>query len=240
MCGSSSPGDTTRSVPSAHCARRANSIEVRGDALSFTREEAEDLLEILELELSGPSVDALLRRTGGWATGLILASQWLAGRDDPAAAVEHFDGDNRAVADYLVSEIIAGLDDSERQVVMAASVSEVVDAALAGELAARDDTGEMLERVARRNAFLSRIEGTAQYRFHPILHSFLRAEAHRRDATAAAGHHIRAARWYAARGDGADAVDQALRSGSRRSSPRCSTASASTSSSVATTGWCSG
>ena len=188
--------------------------EVRSDALSFTREEAEDLLETLELELSGPSLDALLRRTGGWATGLILASQWLVGRDDPAAAVEHFDGDNRAVADYLVSEIIAGLDESERQVVMAASVSEVVDAALAGELAARDDAGELLERVDRRNAFLSRIEGTAQYRFHPILHSFLRAEAHRRDATAAADHHIRAARWYAARGDGADAVDQALRSGS--------------------------
>ena len=188
--------------------------EIRGDALSFTREETEDLLEVLGLELADPSIDALLRRTGGWATGLILASQWLAGRDDPAAAVEHFDGDNRAVADYLVSEIIAGLDESERKVVMAASVSEVVDAALAGELAAREDAGELLERVARRNAFLSRVEGTAQYRFHPILHSFLRAEAHRRDATAAADHHIRAARWYAARGAGAEAVDQALRSGS--------------------------
>ena len=188
--------------------------EIRGDALSFTREEAEDLLDELSLELDGSSVEALLRRTGGWATGLILASQWLTGRDDAAAAVEHFDGDNRAVADYLVSEIIAGLDDSEREVVMAASVSEVVDPALAGELAARDDAGDVLDRVARRNAFLNRIDGTAQYAFHPILHSFLRAEAHRRDATAAAEHHIRAARWYASRDAGADAVDQALHSGS--------------------------
>ena len=46
------------------------------------------------------------------------------------------------------------------------------------------------------------------------MHSFLRAEAHRRDATVAADHHIHAARWYAARNDGADAVDQALLSGS--------------------------
>jgi ATP/maltotriose-dependent transcriptional regulator MalT len=187
--------------------------DVHGDELAFSRDEAERLLARLNLQLSEPSVEALLRRTGGWATGLILAAQWLAGRDDVEAAVEHFDGDNRAVADYLVSEIIAGLDESERHIVMAASVSETVDAGLTVELAGRDDAGEILDRVAGRNEFLSRVEGTPDYRFHPILHSFLRAEAHRRDAPGTIARHIRSARWYAAHGAGADAVDQSLMSG---------------------------
>jgi LuxR family maltose regulon positive regulatory protein len=184
-------------------------LEIRASGLAFDRSETERLALRHRIQLPGRALDLLLQRTGGWATGLALAMPWLEASPDPSLAVGRFDGDNRAVADYLVSEIVELLSDEDRDVLMAAAVRDVIPLDLAVVLGKRRDTGAILQRLSRRNTLIVQ-EDADSFRYHPILLSFMRAEARRRDLVAAADRHLVAARWFADRDDETDALEQAL------------------------------
>ena len=83
--------------------------ELRAADLAFTLPEATAMLEQLGLALRPELVARLLERTEGWAAGLRLAGLSLRGEADPDAFVAEFAGDDRAVADYLTGEVLAGL-----------------------------------------------------------------------------------------------------------------------------------
>jgi ATP/maltotriose-dependent transcriptional regulator MalT len=184
-------------------------LELRAADLAFDRFETERLAVRHRLKLPGSALATLLQRTGGWVTGLALAMPWLLASDEPIQAVNRFDGDNRAVADYLVSEIVETLSNEDRAVLMAAAVREVIPLDLAVVLGKRRDTGAVLQRLSRRNTLIVQEEDNS-FRYHPILLSFMQAEARRRDITEAANNHVAAAQWFAAHGDGANALEQAL------------------------------
>ena len=185
-------------------------VEIRGDELAFTSTEAVALAALHEVSLATDAAGVLVARTGGWATGLALAMPWLYSSAQPERAVSQFDGDNRAVADYLVSEIIENLSETDRDVLMSSAVRPVVPLDLAAILSGRNDVGSVLRRLSRRNTLITEEAGELAYRYHPILLAFMQAEAWRRDSAAAAAAHERAAQWYSARGDGVNALEQSL------------------------------
>jgi LuxR family transcriptional regulator, maltose regulon positive regulatory protein len=78
--------------------------EVRAADLAFTLPEAAELLD--GLELSDADIELLWRRTEGWVGGLRLAQLSLEGRSDGHEFVTSFAGDDRAVSDYLISEVV--------------------------------------------------------------------------------------------------------------------------------------
>ncbi|MCS5736338.1 LuxR C-terminal-related transcriptional regulator [Herbiconiux daphne] len=187
-------------------------VEIRDAELAFTPDEVLQLATEHELPIDDDEASTLVQRTGGWATGIALAMPWLAGHPSVGDAVRHFDGDNRAVADYLVTEIVEGLPESDRAVLMAAAVAPTVPTELAVRLTGRADAGAVLERLAGRNTLLSRPEADEGFGYHPILLAFMEAEARRRDYPETTERHIRAAEWFAARGDGENALAQAVAS----------------------------
>ena len=81
--------------------------EIRARDLAFTKEEARLLEAELGLALSEADRELLHARTEGWAAGLRLAALSLAGHPDPHGFLESFAGDDRAVSDYLLSEVLA-------------------------------------------------------------------------------------------------------------------------------------
>jgi ATP/maltotriose-dependent transcriptional regulator MalT len=162
------------------------------------------------LNLPASSIRMLLERTEGWAIGLALAMPLLRDADEPQRSIERFNGDHRAVADYLVTEVIERLDEEERDVLVDSAVRGVVPLPLSVKLSGRVDAGEVLHRLSLRNALIDE-EGDG-YRYHPVLLSFIQAEGRRKDEPKAARNHQTAARWFAAEGDGVAAVEQALAS----------------------------
>ncbi|WP_198411523.1 hypothetical protein [Cryobacterium sp. TMT2-14] len=78
----------------------------------------------------------------------------------------------------------------------------------------RADAGAGLDRLAGPSALITRERGddTRAYRIHSILLAYLQGEARRRDFAAAAAHET-AARWFARRADGQNALEQALAAG---------------------------
>ena len=100
----------TRSDPALPLARLRGSgelAELRSDDLRFGAIEAEHLLnDVLGLDLADADIQLLHRRTEGWAAGLYLAGLSLAGRQDAAAYIRTFAGDNRHIVDYLMAEVL--------------------------------------------------------------------------------------------------------------------------------------
>jgi LuxR family transcriptional regulator, maltose regulon positive regulatory protein len=59
------------------------------------------------VQLSGAELESLWRRTEGWAAGLRLAALSLQQHPQPGRFVAELAGDDRAIAGYLVEEVLA-------------------------------------------------------------------------------------------------------------------------------------
>lgn len=189
-------------------------VEIGVDQLTFTRDEAAALLAGHRVRLADPALGRLLWRTEGWAAGLRLAALSLAGAEDPSASVAEFGGDDRAVADYLVAEVLARQPDHVTEFLLSVSVCARFTADLAVELSGREDAGELLDQLERANAFVFRPDRTGSwYRSHRLLGGYLRAELARRDASALHRLHGIAAGWFAAHDLPACALEHAVQAG---------------------------
>ncbi|HEX5494942.1 MAG TPA: LuxR C-terminal-related transcriptional regulator [Mycobacteriales bacterium] len=188
--------------------------EIGIDQLTFTGEEAAALLAEHRIRLGSGDLNRLLRRTEGWAAGLRLAAMTLAGAANPAASVAEFGRNDRAVADYLVAEVLSHQPGHVVDFLLAVSVCARFTGELAVELSGRDDAGELLDRLERANAFVFRPDRTSDwYRPHRLLGGYLRAELARRDASALPRLHGVAARWFAAHDLPVRALEHAIRAG---------------------------
>ena len=81
--------------------------ELREADLAFTLDESATLLAAAGVELEPEVMRSLWARTEGWAAGLRLAALTLRDHPDAAGFVAAFAGDDIAMADYLVAEVLA-------------------------------------------------------------------------------------------------------------------------------------
>ncbi|GAB4085239.1 LuxR C-terminal-related transcriptional regulator [Myceligenerans cantabricum] len=187
--------------------------EVRGTDLAFTDDEAAELLTALGTPLPAADVSRIVARTEGWAAGLRLAQVTLAAVGDPATFIAAFEGDQRAVADYLFAEIVQYLPVGLHEFLLSTCVPEQLTVELAAHLSGRADAGDLLDRLSRENALVTGLADTSGYRYHGLLRSYLASTLAHRDAAAPRRQHAAAARWFATHGNPAAALDHAARAG---------------------------
>jgi LuxR family maltose regulon positive regulatory protein len=186
-------------------------LEVDATRLGFTAPEAATLLGAHGVQLTEDDLLVLLERTEGWAAGLRLAAMSLANADDPSALIANFASNDRAVADYLVGEVLARQEEPVRQFLLTTSVSERITADLARELSGREDAGAVLDQLERSNSFIVRLgRHGGWYRYHPMLREYLRAELARQNHEQLGTLHGTAARWFAARHETMTAIEHAV------------------------------
>jgi LuxR family maltose regulon positive regulatory protein len=192
----------TRSDPLLSLGRlrvRRDLTEIRAAALAFTPQEAARVLAAAGVHLPDDDVEALVARTEGWAAGLALAAMSLEGAPDPGRRVARFAGDDRAVADFLASEVLAGMSADVRDFLVATSVVDEVCPALAEALSGRPDSADMLEELVRANSFVVALESSGGwYRCHNLFLQFLRNELSRHERLEIQALNRRAATWFAA------------------------------------------
>jgi LuxR family transcriptional regulator, maltose regulon positive regulatory protein len=186
--------------------------ELRGAELAFTTEETATYLADQGLALPRSSVETLQARTEGWVAGVRIAALALAGTDDRCAMVERFGGDDHAVADYLVTEVLANIDDDRRAFLLRTSVCPLLRVDLARALSGRDDAGSLLDALERDHVFTQRLGRTREaYRYHELMRTYLLAELRRVDPRAERDLHRTAAVWHAAHGETLHAIDHLVR-----------------------------
>ncbi|MCE3555458.1 LuxR C-terminal-related transcriptional regulator [Pseudonocardia sp. RS11V-5] len=171
--------------------------ELRTDRLRLDRDEAEVLLHSAGVRLRPDQLERLYRQTEGWPVGLRFAATALGPATDVEGFLSRFSGAERAVADYLVGEVLDGLPHAAVDLLRRTSICDEIPTALAVELSGREDAGHVLGDLESRSALVrrhGRRPGT--YRLQPLVRSLLLAELHQRSAHGPVALHVAAARWW--------------------------------------------
>jgi LuxR family transcriptional regulator, maltose regulon positive regulatory protein len=188
--------------------------ELRGEELAFTDQETTAYLEGRGFDLSTSSIRTLQARTEGWVAGVRIAALAIAGSDDRCGLIERFGGDDHAVADYLVSEVLAGLAEDRRRFLLRTSVCTLLRVDLARELSGRDDAGALLDELERDHVMTRRQGRTREvYRYHELFRTYLLAELRRTEPGVEPVLHRSAAAWHATHGEPLRAIDHLIRGG---------------------------
>ncbi len=186
-------------------------VEIGAADLAFDVEETAALLVAHGLALPDRLAIVLQQRTEGWAAGLRLAALGLQGRADPDSFVAGFGGDDRAVAEYLVAEVLAHQPAAERGFLLRTSIVEHVCGELADALTGERSGTRTLEAFGRTHGFVIGPDSEGGWlRYHRLLITLLRDLAQHELATELPQLHRRAASWYAQQGDAARALRHAV------------------------------
>ena len=183
-------------------------VEVGATELAMDEREATALLEAAGIRPSNPEVPELVKRAEGWPVGLYLAALALQSGGSQPSAGAGFSGEDRCMADYLRSELLAQLPTERVEFLTRTAVLErmcgpLCDAVLAGTgsdvvLGSLESSNLLLVPLARRRRW---------YRYHQLFRELLLAELERREPELIPQLHARAASWYEANGLPEAAID---------------------------------
>lgn len=172
--------------------------------------EAQALLDAGGRAVTEGDIALLLQRTEGWPIALRMAGDFVQRHPDAAAPLTTFSGRVDELAAYLYEAVLRTLPADEQQALLALACVPRICGGLLNALAGRRDGGALLERLARRNVLLARLEGEAAggasgglageatwFRLHPLLAEFLQARLAQTDAAAPRELQRLAAQWFA-------------------------------------------
>jgi LuxR family transcriptional regulator, maltose regulon positive regulatory protein len=207
----------TRADPPLHLSRlrlRDQLTEIRSPDLAFTLPETADMLAGLGITLAEEHQRRLWAHTEGWVGAIRLAALSLRGHPDPERFVDDFAGDDRAISDYLLSEVMETFPAEERLFLMRTAVVGVLNGELADELTRGSDGHRRLVELSRGGALLAPVDRRGEwYRYHALFAELLRAELRSEWPEELAELHRRAAVWLAEHGDDARGLLHAVEAG---------------------------
>ena len=191
--------------------------ELRAAVLAFSLSETRALVDASDLSLTDLQVQHLYEGTGGWAAGLRLTMMSMGTEGTPTGSTTVLDdlaGNDRSIADYLVSEVLGRVSVEVLQILQSISVVEECSAEQAIALSGRSDAAGVLDALESDSALVTSYGSARQwYRINPLLRSYLRADLRRRDPHRLIDARRRAANWLQTHGLPGPALKQARLSG---------------------------
>lgn len=158
-------------LPLARMRVRDELVEVRAADLGFSLDESAALVSrVSDRELDPDTVASLWERTEGWAAGLQLAGLSLRGGVDPGTVRT-----DRHVFDYFEEEVLPGLSDVQRDLLLRAAPLELLSGSLCDAALGVQGSAEVLAELERANLFLVGLDDAGEwYRCHRLLREALR------------------------------------------------------------------
>jgi LuxR family maltose regulon positive regulatory protein len=98
-------------------------------------------------------VQRIVELTEGWPAALYLGALSLRERVDPGAFIAEFAGSNRHIVDYLASEVLQRLTDTERTFLLRTSILDSFTDALCSAVVSGTDTTGLLAEIELHNLF---------------------------------------------------------------------------------------
>lgn len=198
---------------------RGQVLEIKRDALAFTREEIAALFnETYAIQLTARDIDTLYEKTEGWSIALQLVRQEL--RVNPAANVAAlFEHDapvrGRSISEdvlfaYLARDVLAKQPPALQTFLLETAGLRELDADACNAVTERADSAAQLAQLVQRDLFVTDA-GAGHWRYHHLFHDFLRDAAARQDARAVRERHARAAAFYERTGNCDEALYHLLR-----------------------------
>jgi LuxR family maltose regulon positive regulatory protein len=184
--------------------------EIRGEDLRFTMGESRALMEAAGVRLSDGALEALVAITEGWAAGLRLAALSLARDPDPERHAASFSGRERAVADYLLAEVLERQPQEVSRLLLRTSILERVSGPLADRLTGCSGSERILWELEDAGAFVVSLDAERTwFRYHHLFADLLALELRRTAPQELPGLHTIAAEWLAEHGHRVEAIRHA-------------------------------
>jgi LuxR family maltose regulon positive regulatory protein len=189
-------------LPTARLRASGQVLEIRAHDLAMGRADAAALLEGAGVTAtSDEQLDELVEHSEGWPAGLYLAALALRGDGVPGGPAVSFGGDDRAVTDYLRSEVLARLAPEVVTFLLRTSVLDRMSGALCDHVLGRSGSAALLESLERSNLLIIPLDRRREwYRYHRLLREMLANELRRTEPAGIAGLHARAAAWFESEG----------------------------------------
>lgn len=184
--------------------------EITVSDLRFNQTEASIFLHhTMQLELDQAAVALLEKCTEGWVTGLQLAALSLADTDFSLESIQQFGGQDRYIAEYLLTEVFDLQPAEIQQFLLPTSILDRFNADLCATVLYPEDTDKYInliqtcqnriETLERMNLFVTPLDRQrVWYRYHHLFAQLLRQRLER-NWTPDDIHVLyrRAAHWYA-------------------------------------------
>jgi LuxR family transcriptional regulator, maltose regulon positive regulatory protein len=184
--------------------------EIRGDGLRFTLEESRGLLDAAGVRLSDDALGSLVASTEGWAAGLRLAALSLSRDPNPERFAASFSGRERAVAEYLLAEVLERQPPEVSRLLLRTSILERVSGPLADRLTGCSGSERILWGLEDAGAFVVAVDAErAWFRYHRLFADLLKLELRRTAPEEVPLLHTTAAEWLAEHGHRVEAVRHA-------------------------------
>jgi LuxR family transcriptional regulator, maltose regulon positive regulatory protein len=204
----------SRHYGSPGCARRAGVFEIGPADLALTRDEAGSLLRAARVILGEEDVAEVHRRAEGWAVGLYLAALTLRAGGSLGTAAISFAGDDRLVAEYVESEVLARISPRQRAFLTRTAVLERMSGALVEAVLDASGSAGILAGLARSNLLLVPLDRRGRwYRYHHLFRDVLLAELERLDPGMVPVLRRRAAGWCLRNGLPEEALEYFMAAG---------------------------
>jgi LuxR family maltose regulon positive regulatory protein len=195
----------------AHRAR-GQVLEFGQNDLRFSADETRALMQ--DAASSDAVVAELAAITEGWPIALAVSQLWLSNAGDLDALRASFVGSIDGMADYLASEIFAGLSPEMRAFLVETSICVRFNNHLADNVRQRTDSAALMESLRALRGLAIPLDGEGRwYRHHRIFAEFLERERARLPADQVAILHRSAADWFEREGLIVEAVAHARASG---------------------------
>jgi LuxR family maltose regulon positive regulatory protein len=201
-------------LPVALLRAQGQVVEVGAAELAMDQEESRALLEATGSGLSETDMAELAARAEGWPVGLYLAALARKAGGPGSDAGFAFTGDDRFMADYLRSELLAQLPAELVRFLTRAAVLERLSGPLCDAVLDTSGSSQVLESLEGSNLLLVPLDRQrAWYRYHQLFGELLLAELERREPQLVPRLHARAAVWCEANGLPEMAIDHAQAAG---------------------------
>ena len=183
--------------------------EIRGEDLRFTLEESRALLEAAGVRLSDGALASLVAKPKGGRPGC----DWWHCRS-PATPIPtlrgRFSGRERAVAEFLLAEVLERQSAEVRQLLLRTSLLERVSGPLADRLTGSSGSERILTELEDAGAFVVAVDPERTwFRYHHLFGDLLALELRRTAPQEVPGLHTIAAEWWAEHGYPVEAIRHA-------------------------------
>ena len=199
-------------LPLARLRGRGELAEIRAADLRFTPSEAAEYLnEVMGLVLTAADVAALEGRTEGWIAALQLAALSMQGREDTAAFIDGFAGDDRYIVDFLAEEVLQRQPEHVQHFLLQTSILDRLSGPLCDAVTGQDGGKAKLTALERGNLFLVPLDDRRRwYRYHQLFADVLHARLLDEQPDEVSELHRRASAWHEQNDEPSEAIRHAL------------------------------
>jgi ATP/maltotriose-dependent transcriptional regulator MalT len=151
-------------------------------------------------------MQALVKRTEGWAAGLTLATLALAQLGDRREPLASFTGSHTYLREYFIESVLCRQPDAVQEFLLKTAILKHLTGPLCDAATGQTDGAEMLSRLWQENLFLVRLEEPGWYRYHDLFAEMLDSQLQLQFPAEIPRLHRRAAEWYCTQNAPDDAV----------------------------------